>query len=852
MVSNRWFQNLAAALHSLVFPLALAVSMASPVVAYAVVLVGSPEELCPAAQDPCLVTQEIHVAAGSRLDLGLRTLRVQGAGSLVFESGGAEVLCGRLELHRSGVALRLHDGVPGQKVAFLVRKRCALLPDVPCLVDSDCSQVGGGNCSGGDGKAALEGAINGNAENPGSLVLRTAGDLTLNASVTMAATRSSSDGGSLELESISGHVSINNSVNVSGGGDGSGGEIVAMAATDVVVGATLTASGGEYDGGVISLSAARDVKIAADLNADSNSGAGYGGEIELLAERDVRVEGGGPANRLIVGASGHQSAENYGGDGGALTLEAGGDVAVSRYARLEANGAPPDGFADSVSLSAARGITVDGEIVAKGKGAMGGGGLIDLNAEVAINLSASSAIDLTGAGAGGDVFLECGGSIVSAAALDVSAGSTGVAGRVVAVAGTNAEVSGVWNTAGADSVFSVGELLVEACDVSVSGALVNKASAGRTRLVAREQLVVESSGTLVASGPQATNTLVYRRSDQPPVSNGVVSPAAAWQMDDGLASCISCTPEASTQESDCDDGIDCTLDRCEADRCSHESVAGRCDDANPCTADVCTPDLGCEFIPTDAACDDGVFCNGLDQCSGGTCSWHAGDPCAGGEECADRCDETASSCLVPLAVPCADDANPCTDDACDGGGRCVHADNAGSCELPGFCGEVGVCSEGLCESSASPTLSVPLFKVRPGPGLSQDRALWKLELPSSEIPPFSENVSLRVAVADSAGPILFDALVPPGSFTGNDRGWRFKALPGQAPAGLVSMSLKMRRNSPLASVRLRLDGADLTDAFSSESLSLMLRLEGDAASASCMVSAPLRCGLTRSKLRCTA
>ena len=77
---------------------------------------------------------------------------------------------------------------------------------------------------------------------------------------------------------------------------------------------------------------------------------------------------------------------------------------------------------------------------------------------------------------------------------------------------------------------------------------------------------------------------------------------------------------------------------------------GGCDDGNPCTADRCTSE-GCVFEsgPMDgAACDDGVYCNGPDQCAAGSCSVHAGDPCEGGTSC----DEEADTC-----VGCRDDAD---------------------------------------------------------------------------------------------------------------------------------------------------------------------------------------------------
>jgi hypothetical protein len=81
----------------------------------------------------------------------------------------------------------------------------------------------------------------------------------------------------------------------------------------------------------------------------------------------------------------------------------------------------------------------------------------------------------------------------------------------------------------------------------------------------------------------------------------------------------------------------------------------------------------CTHPANDAACSDGLFCNGPDSCSGGACSVHAGDPCTGGTVCSDSCNEAADNCLDAAGTACADDGNACTTDACDGSGTCAHA-----------------------------------------------------------------------------------------------------------------------------------------------------------------------------------
>jgi len=216
---------------------------------------------------------------------------------------------------------------------------------------------------------------------------------------------------------------------------------------------------------------------------------------------------------------------------------------------------------------------------------------------------------------------------------------------------------------------------------------------------------------------------------------------------EALESCAACTADA-----DCDDADPCTDDRCavESGTCSHldnqapcddglycngvdvcdagacaihegtpceqgercdESVSAcvivqcepeqvaACDDGNPCTDDSCDAATGaCINVANTAACDDGLFCNGADSCSDGSCAAHAGDPCVGGTECADACDEQMDACFVGAESPCADDGNPCTDDVCDGGGTCLHVANLAPCDDGLFCNGADMCERGICSA----------------------------------------------------------------------------------------------------------------------------------------------------------
>jgi hypothetical protein len=179
----------------------------------------------------------------------------------------------------------------------------------------------------------------------------------------------------------------------------------------------------------------------------------------------------------------------------------------------------------------------------------------------------------------------------------------------------------------------------------------------------------------------------------------------------------------------CDDGLFCTgVDTCGGGICNHggdpcaggAECAATCNevthsclappgtpctaDGNPCTDDVCNGAGTCGVVNT-ASCDDGVFCNGVDTCSGGVCN-HAGDPCVGGAECAATCNEVTHSCLAPPGTPCTADGNPCTDDVCNDAGNCGVA-NTAPCDDGLFCNGADTCSAGACTHVGDPCAAHP-------------------------------------------------------------------------------------------------------------------------------------------------
>jgi hypothetical protein len=153
----------------------------------------------------------------------------------------------------------------------------------------------------------------------------------------------------------------------------------------------------------------------------------------------------------------------------------------------------------------------------------------------------------------------------------------------------------------------------------------------------------------------------------------------------------SCVPETGCQRARCE-GAECVLeDACAPGMCCGDAcVPAGCDDGNACTDDSCGPS-GCVNAPNTGPCSDGVFCNGPDTCASGACSMHAGPPCPG----MSTCDEEGDTC-----AGCSDDAS-CPADEVGPYSACSFAD--------------------ICSESGSQTRIRTTYECRAGTCVSSDR-----------------------------------------------------------------------------------------------------------------------------------
>jgi cysteine-rich repeat protein len=226
------------------------------------------------------------------------------------------------------------------------------------------------------------------------------------------------------------------------------------------------------------------------------------------------------------------------------------------------------------------------------------------------------------------------------------------------------------------------------------------------------------------------------------VDTGLCSPGVAPDTDDG----VGCTVDACDEDTGevvhtprdarCNDGVFCDgVERCRPDTGCVDGPPPVLSDGVRCTTDRCDEALDfVEHLPDDAACDDGLFCNGAEVCdpvadcapgdppalSDGigctrdTCSeigrrvLHVPEPgvCDDGLFCngAEVCDPVAG--CAPGLAPDADDGLDCTVDACDeGSARVVHTPLDERCADGLFCNGDESCDPAVgCLPGAPPEI----------------------------------------------------------------------------------------------------------------------------------------------------
>jgi hypothetical protein len=504
-----------------IFLLLAVAALAVPARVFAIIEADDAGDVCAASADPCVISDTVVVAGGAILDFGLRTLEIRPTGKLATGAVQATVRCGDLSAaNPAGPSIDargpgLVSELDGGTLTIEARGRCGA-NGAPCLRDGEC---GAASCTLGTGAVRLLGAARIDGGEAGVLRILAAGDVVIGGAIAASSFDADSDGGLVEISSFNGSVRIDSAIAAASGRSGQGGAVELSAAGDVSVNAEIDLSGGEFDGGSLLVDAGGDVIIGASVHASATRLDGAGGEISVSAGNDVRIAGA-----AVMESNGGRAGE-FAGDGGTQFYSAGRNVLVSSSVVLQANGSRPDGGGGLVEIDAAVAITVAGSI--------------DTSASVAIGSGGAVVID------GCDITMVTGGSIVSGG----DGGDNEIAGRGAIVMQAGSELRANRSTGSNRIVFGnadrepqLGGTIVPAAEVTFDAAL-GPCSVPPTTLT-----TLPTTTTLVTTTVPTTTTLVTTTTVffPPGCGNGVVDATeecdgggAQWRI--GTACRINCT-----------------------------------------------------------------------------------------------------------------------------------------------------------------------------------------------------------------------------------------------------------------------------------------------------------------------
>ena len=153
-------------------------------------------------------------------------------------------------------------------------------------------------------------------------------------------------------------------------------------------------------------------------------------------------------------------------------------------------------------------------------------------------------------------------------------------------------------------------------------------------------------------------------------------------------------------DSDCDEGIGCTVDVCDQDgNCQNTPDDGLCDDSIDCTIDTCDQSNDCQHTPDDSLCDNVLFCDGVETCDASSGCLSGSDRCPPPLMCDDKNDR-CTNCFTD--ADCDDDVG-CTIDVCDENGNCYNTPDDDLCDDGLFCTGKEYCDdENDCVSPGNP------------------------------------------------------------------------------------------------------------------------------------------------------
>jgi len=831
-----------------------------PAPAWSGIPASGADDICAPIDDPCIIDQDYDVTG--TLDFGTRSVEMVAGGKL--SGHNVRVVCGEFLRSTSlGTTNRTIDA--NNSVTLTVQRRCSGDDATPCLTDSVCATVSLGTCSLGSGVVSAN--ISAAAREPGSggdITVRAAGDITLYGSLNVSGVGAATDGGEVEVESFGGNVVVESQVRGNNGGGyynysaGLNGSLTIEAAGDAALLGDASMAGGEGDG-ELTIIAGGDITIANDVNV--NSGAhqfAVGGCVLLDAGGDINVvrpEGADPVSITSDGGGIFYYGSWLSGYGGYHDLTAGGSIDIGEGTTLRSFGGPGDASGGEILLDASGSVTVDGSILSESPistSGDGAGGQITLSSPVGIDVGPNALLSTSGTFFGGGVRIDANGPIDLQGDVDVR-GRAGVIcsygycyprgyGGYFQMYGTDITVGGHVNGGGK---YASEEWNIDACRLTIQQGgklLLTKGQPnddnGRMNITVVESMHVENGGAIKADAAVSNPIrITYRTDEKPPVFDGNVDPPALLNTNPSLGGCSVCGNAEIDKDESCDDGNTTSGDGCRDD-CQDEGCLAQspgfpttplCDDGQDCTVDRCNPVThSCENV---VSCSDGILCTD-DSCQAGTCV-HA-----------------------PQDLLC-DDNNDCTDDMCNDVTGCVYANlSSGICNDGDPCTVGEICNSGTCTGPPVIRTERNKLSVKIRSGGADDKLSWKGEVESAALNPAPTVTGMRVELVDSARAVVISEDLPAAAFKmQGSSGTRFsgRARAGEFPGVEGAWKAKLKDVPNKGVIKLRIKASDVAlDSTSGEPrLTIGMLLGTDPAVDECTSALSLGCSGSSSSSKCT-
>jgi len=430
--------------------------------------------------DPCNITASALITPGSVLDFGTAALVV-----------------------KTGVNLAISDPTAVSRTVDVIARSVTFEPNAKLLGNGDDALVTITATNGdvdlqSSGSAISKIALNGFAA--GYLSIAATGRVLIHGLIDVSASGTDSSAGSVDI-SAGADVDINRDISAGASGVYAfGGAIDISAVTGVTVGGstggTIDASGPGSGGSVSIFTSGGAITTSKKISADGGDPDGYGGSIDITNDTGAITIGG------TISGNGGSGIEFACGDGGDLTIDSGGAIALNADINLNGGTACGGGYFTTYAITtftqaAATSISALGQ----GTGDYAGyGGTMDLYAEGSMLLRAAT---LTGNGGGGQVDARS------------TYGTLTISGLV------KTSISGITT--------------LEACTVNITSSPsgnVDSRSAGTNTITASTAVTI--AGQLLA-GASGSNTIRMRSGT--PTLTGTVTPAASLIVDGTIPAC---------------------------------------------------------------------------------------------------------------------------------------------------------------------------------------------------------------------------------------------------------------------------------------------------------------------------